>query len=52
MQGATVKIVNISRYALEKYSKLQFYKTHPVGTELLHADGETDGQTEEKGGES
>jgi hypothetical protein len=23
-----------------------------VGTELLHADGETDGQTEEKGGES
>jgi len=32
----------------EKYSNLKFHKTHPVGTELFHVDGETDGQTEEK----
>jgi len=36
----------------EQYSDLKFHKTHLMRTELFRAEGETGGQTEEKGGQS
>jgi hypothetical protein len=35
--------LEFSRNILEKRSNIKFYKTHPVGAELFHADGLTDG---------
>ena len=29
----------------EKYPKINFIKIYPVGAEMFHADGQTDGQT-------
>jgi hypothetical protein len=35
-----------SRQISEKYSTSNFMKIRPVGAELFHADGRTDGQTD------
>jgi len=36
--------LEFSRHIFEKYSNIEFHKIRPVGTELFHADRQTDRQ--------
>jgi hypothetical protein len=38
--------LEFSGQIFEKYSNIKLHENRPVGSELFHADGETDGQTE------
>jgi hypothetical protein len=38
--------LEFSRQIFEKYSNIKFHEIHPVRTELFHADGQTDEQTD------
>ena len=42
----TLMKVEFSQHIFEKYSDMEFMKILPVGTELFHADGQTDGRTD------
>ena len=38
--------LEFSRQIFEKYSNIKFMTIHPVGAEMFHADGRTDGRTD------